>query len=842
MRYKRKQLITHAVSALLALTLIPLTARAAPDEETPPEISLYDTGALKATLKEHYMGTAGNLTDGTLDASFTPTATATPDGFATDDVIWIGLAMDDFENFVRVRNEGLYNVELAFDYDPAYIAPCDSAGATLAEYEARGDTLDDFNAAWLSCVEDANMKSGAGEKDPDKWDSAVYEFYDGCTAETAVNVNPRNSNPLNTDSALDKMSMLYLDVGRADGASGTSRFKDVTNEDAKANEFYLITLPFRIVNGAEPTETYFALTLGPQTFVMGFGDGTSAAAMGTDSYAAWEDDVSSSEAALRTAINLQTYLTFDGDLFTAAVVADTIRFVLSYDTVETVKTTDDTTGEQVEATPDPDTGQIPTETVTHYVDIYKDVDLTTDSVHGTLSDDDKIVPNGGDNTWTGTEFDIQGNEFADGKITNIAGGAKADIASFAAEVPAEAANVDIEIVKTLRTNDGLSVSFSSNASNYQNGGSAETDDTGGGGSPIASLFKTVELSEYAFNAETNDFSYTNADKGQTATEESPKSMTLSDVNMDANIGFNNMILVSFGGKLYEIYIRKLVEPQIKLNYGNSPVGLIMRDDTKFPTADDKQTAIDAFCENNRFTDENLTPEGGIMNKYYNILAWNQGEGSEDPSVNWDRNEYALFTYLYGDIADPGLAYVSRYNQTQTLDETHYFKRKIEFSYMNANKFPVLDRFAAAEKDSYEDVLNGTESGYTITGLKSYQARLEPLAITYEYVETADETAAVSAERPLIILPKMGDVDINNAVNSNDALAINNKNSAPIPERGKEGTESSNALFEFKVADVDNNSAVNSNDAAAIKNNLVTEMYTPLEDVIAAQTEAGGEEE
>lgn len=61
-----------------------------------------------------------------------------------------------------------------------------------------------------------------------------------------------------------------------------------------------------------------------------------------------------------------------------------------------------------------------------------------------------------------------------------------------------------------------------------------------------------------------------------------------------NDGYNNTVTITAGGTTYTVYIRRLLKPKIILNPGNSPVGMIMSDNVKYPTSIDKDNAIADF--------------------------------------------------------------------------------------------------------------------------------------------------------------------------------------------------------------------------------------------------------
>ena len=81
-------------------------------------------------------------------------------------------------------------------------------------------------------------------------------------------------------------------------------------------------------------------------------------------------------------------------------------------------------------------------------------------------------------------------------------------------------------------------------------------------------------------------------------------------------------------------------PKITLNYGNSPVGEIMKADNI--SVSNKLVAVADFEKNNKYsTNADYLPAGKTAGMLYSPLAWG---GSVDPTVNLDRDATALFSF------------------------------------------------------------------------------------------------------------------------------------------------------------------------------------------------------
>lgn len=92
---------------------------------------------------------------------------------------------------------------------------------------------------------------------------------------------------------------------------------------------------------------------------------------------------------------------------------------------------------------------------------------------------------------------------------------------------------------------------------------------------------------------------------------------------------------------YTFHVKQLVEAKITLNYGNSPVGEIMKADNI--SVSDKLEAINKFSEKNTFKnlDSKYIPTKANIKNAYTLNAWN---GETDSDKNMDRNPYAIFVY------------------------------------------------------------------------------------------------------------------------------------------------------------------------------------------------------
>lgn len=288
----------------------------------------------------------------------------------------------------------------------------------------------------------------------------------------------------------------------------------------------------------------------------------------------------------------------------------------------------------------------------------------------------------------------------------------------------------------------------------------------------------------------------NVNTGDAAKEYRTDTFPLAELDKDTNGGFNNTVIVSAGSKQYEIYIRRLLKPQIKLNYGNSPVGMIMSDDTKYPTETDKNTAIQQFKSTREFDDVNA----GMI--YYEE-AWRsyKAKTSDEVDYNGDDDPTAIFIYQRRNFKEPGfVAYDSLGDEI-----TATVKSKLSvIAYVGG--MPAYDSRDAPEEVTEEAV--GT--GHIYTKVNNINIRPDVYSLVYQF-EDPYTSEIVTTERKVIGITKLGDarIDANDIVNNLDAsLVKSNSNLINL----------SNSLYTFRICDAkfDANKIVNNLDASKIK--------------------------
>ena len=301
---------------------------------------------------------------------------------------------------------------------------------------------------------------------------------------------------------------------------------------------------------------------------------------------------------------------------------------------------------------------------------------------------------------------------------------------------------------------------------------------------------------------------------------------LKDVKMDTETGFNNVLTISAEGESYEIYIRKLVEPKIILNYGNSPYGCIERmsawDEAK------KAKARADFDDDYKFTAEN-TPDGCVTGVKYTPQAWGNpntmtevspgtdlekwklNNPEKTPYINYDKDPSIVFAQMSQDIIDRGVTLKDSLDRIVPLNLTNKVVREVYYDQMKTAGIRGFKE-NVLENQKIVGELDGTQENNVIK-MKSVRGRAGLSKIIYKYVDiTGTEATAV---RCMTILPKLGDVDMNGYVNPVDATLVNKSSKSPLPSEQTVGLEVQGRIFKYRVVDVDKNLYINPVDATSI---------------------------
>lgn len=280
-------------------------------------------------------------------------------------------------------------------------------------------------------------------------------------------------------------------------------------------------------------------------------------------------------------------------------------------------------------------------------------------------------------------------------------------------------------------------------------------------------------------------------------------------------GFNNTVTVEAGSATYTIHIRRLLKPKIVLNYGNSPAGLIMRDDTTFPTEKNKTDAIEAFDTShavNKTYGENQVPVGGETSLTYVASAWRdyttKDEEGNNVVINYDLDPYALFVYEGSTFKLPGYTVFDEYGEKKTdalvnIDFT--VKRQLS---------PGVSNYASDTGlvDYVPLLVDDTTDTYSLQGI---MVRMDVYQIKYSCSYTGSDGNTQILDditRPVIIIGRRGDIFLNSTPTINDGDVDYLKNYT-------QNVNSGNSLVAFRCMDFVMNTTptINDSDVDRLKN-------------------------
>lgn len=231
---------------------------------TADEYENIETQATNRTLSVNFMGRGSTPND----------ASPGKAGFSKDDVnltnpleFWVGIGVENV-NDLPLFTDGVYSLDVAFEYDPNYVKPYwDKTTASSTAEQSWNDELVKGN---LSSTGDSSAW----------WNDTQYEITSvrECDIDTAL--NDRENSTEAAQRALDGWKMCY--VGVVFKGDSLLRFKDLASNSKQ----YLLKLPFVLLSAPDETAadqnpTVLSMVRGGDTFAIGSGSD------GTNPYASW---------------------------------------------------------------------------------------------------------------------------------------------------------------------------------------------------------------------------------------------------------------------------------------------------------------------------------------------------------------------------------------------------------------------------------------------------------------------------------------------------------------------------------------------------------------------------
>lgn len=281
-------------------------------------------------------------------------------------------------------------------------------------------------------------------------------------------------------------------------------------------------------------------------------------------------------------------------------------------------------------------------------------------------------------------------------------------------------------------------------------------------------------------------------------------------------------------RTYKIHIyRKLSKSSLMtFNYGNSPYGLIMRDNA----ITNKTTAMDDFVDNSyTFKTAADTPDGATTGVRYSPKAWKL--------TNYDLNTTALFVINSSEFSDsayttsgtPGVS--TGYSQVKNSIGDVVTDADIE---KTVEVIVLTETDTSKQNGSSEDFVTVSSETITlptsgkITQLADKRIRPDIYEIKYSFKDFDGSTMTLS--KPLIVLSDVGDVNVSGAADATDVSRIKNRFKLDIANEVNANVTSvsdytvGGKLFRFRVCDVNFDENFNLIDANFIRANKLNSFY------------------
>lgn len=294
-------------------------------------------------------------------------------------------------------------------------------------------------------------------------------------------------------------------------------------------------------------------------------------------------------------------------------------------------------------------------------------------------------------------------------------------------------------------------------------------------------------------------------------------------------------------KTYTIHVQRRQNTAGKgtMGYGNTPYGMIARDDSDKWTGEiTKELARQRFQNGWNFSDVATRPtgpanqNGGIYRYNYNYCWSNAGNPDLDPT--------AIAVYQDMSFRDPGVSFTDSFGRVVDLEDPFYagtVKRTIQLKtpqsgVLSADSWTLLDALTdtcwyAVAADGTPMLTKQTEDASQVLTSLDQEVDLRGLAvlpgvyqIVYHYTDPCEDlTTPESGSKPtytdtitrtLVVLPIHGDVDMDGAVTTADAYAMKNN-----LEKWNADGSSRVALGIGRVFDLDGNGVLEEADYQAI---------------------------
>lgn len=295
-------------------------------------------------------------------------------------------------------------------------------------------------------------------------------------------------------------------------------------------------------------------------------------------------------------------------------------------------------------------------------------------------------------------------------------------------------------------------------------------------------------------------------------------------------------------KTYTFHIQRLTDPTVVLNPGNTPLGMVARDTagiwgvTEEQRATNKAAAVDYFKANKTFnfsgghwpSDGINNNNGRIYHGNYFTMAWPILNGVQ---TNYDLDETAIVAYEDRKFQEPGMVlYGTEGDQVSFGNGAGAsYENALERSYtlfladkLTPDGVAVGAGTPGREETSTEAVSD--PSGADVLNLESKWVRPGVYSIEYAYTDpvsglTYDSEGAgfyrgnpEEFSRPLLVVPIPGDVDMDGAVTTADAIALRELTQSGVSGLLSQATaDPGAALYLYRVCDVNRDGTIDMTD-------------------------------
>lgn len=253
------------------------------------------------------------------------------------------------------------------------------------------------------------------------------------------------------------------------------------------------------------------------------------------------------------------------------------------------------------------------------------------------------------------------------------------------------------------------------------------------------------------------------------------------------------------------------KPQIKLNYANSLYGRFMQQ-----SAEQRNAAIELFGKKgDKNSQHQLSVGGSGSRRYHTPDAWKAMPGNpydereifdgyitrDYEYINYDKDAYAIIAFLGSDFQDSGVSLLDKDGNSVEISDLNPVKRTI--------KYNIVDESGALQEKTEEQTITSQDefSDNYVECFKNYTYRINPGIYSIEYEYTVDGLTA-KAVRNIVLLPKLGDTNMDNYINSLDANVYDDDTFLGL-------TGISRSLYKFRALNLDFDGDVDEDDANKI---------------------------